>query len=227
MTHGTSSEFKVEVAHRLSIRRGAVSVFLANAGHDVQPVVHTNGQQQHWNGVHGGVEGHLYACKLQPAGEAVGGADGQHGQDHHVRGVPHATEVEPQDDAEQDEGGGGQDANFRTQAGVGPFGELSEGERPYDLSISFNQVGLERGDVLHDDGVDLVRRFHVPRGGLAVDDQRDQHWAVAVPRRVAVLAGQARQDQVTEIDALQAKHRTKRTAGHAHGGPHLSGTGWV
>ena len=204
MSYGTASQFEVKIAHRFRVRWSTVPVFFSDAGHDVQPVIYTDGQQQDWNGVHGRVEGHLNACKLQPAGQSVGGADRQHGQDHHVRRVAHASEVEPEDDTEQNEGRGGQDANLCSKAGVGPFGELSEGEGPYDIAVLLDEVVLKPNNMLHDDRVHLVRGLNAPCCGLAVDDQRDEHRAIALPRGRAVLAGQAGQDEVTEIDALQA-----------------------
>ena len=112
MSHRAAPQFEVKIAHGFRVRWSTVPVFLSDAGHDVQAVIHTDGQQQNRDGVHGCVEGHLNARKLQPPGEAVGGPDGQHGQHHHVGRVPHATEIEPEDDTEQNEGRGGQDTNL-------------------------------------------------------------------------------------------------------------------
>ena len=102
---------------------------------------------------------------------------------------------------------------------------MSEGEGPHDIAVLVDEVFLKRRDVFHDDGVDLIGGLDVPRGGLSVDDQRDQHRPVAVPRSSTVFAGQAREDEVPEVNALKSEHGSKRAAGHAHGRSNLGRTG--
>ena len=100
--------------------------FLTNPEHDVETVVNTDRQQQHGDGIHGCVERHVHAGKLQPSGEAVGGSDRNNGEDQDVGGFPNTAEVEPQNDAQQEHRGTGEHADFLADGGAGILGELGE-----------------------------------------------------------------------------------------------------
>ena len=56
----------------------SATVAIADDAADVEAVIHTDGKQQYWYGIHGGIERHWNARKLQPSGQPIGGEDGRH-----------------------------------------------------------------------------------------------------------------------------------------------------
>ena len=155
----------------------------------MEPVVNADGEQEHGNGIHGGVEGHVHACKLQPPRETVSGSDGNHGEDEHVGGFSNASEIEPQNDAQQQHGCTGQHADLLPDGGAVVLCELSERERAH-VTVVGGRDDLE----LHGLRPRRQVRLNIPEDvvavieGLAGHHKGDHDRTVRHPRVVGVLA---------------------------------------
>ena len=94
----------------------------------MQSIVNPDGQKKNGDGIHGSVERHVHASKLQPARQSIRGGNGNDRQEQDVGRFPHASEIKPQDDAQQEHGCAGEHADFFPDGGAGIFSKLCKGE---------------------------------------------------------------------------------------------------
>ena len=158
----------------------------------MQAVVHADRQEQHGDGIHGGVEGHVEPCELQPSGQSVGGSNGDDGQHEDVGGFSHASEIKPQNNAQEHHGGTGQHSDFLSNGSTGIFCELSEREGAEAFVSGCGDDGGFHGlGPFRQIGLDVSKNFIAEINGFARHRQGHQHRSIAVPRVGGVIGGQA------------------------------------